>query len=282
MEHILYGAAVANSILDKTKDDISLLKQAGITPTIATIRIGKNDSDISYEKSIKKRCESIEINHKIVELEEDVSEDELLDIIENLNDDRKVNGILLFRPLPKHFDEVRIKNSILMRKDIDGMTDKSLAALLNGDRLAFAPCTALACIAILQHYGIEISGKNIVILGRSLVVGKPLALLLISLNATITICHSKTENIRKHTRNADIICSCMGVAKMIDKSYISDNQVLIDVGVNFDENNKMCGDFDFDDVEDIAGAITPVPKGVGAVTNAILLRNVVIAAGRNK
>ncbi len=278
MEHILYGAAVAESILEETKNNISLLKQKGIIPTIATIRIGKNPSEISYEKSINKKCDELEIKHKIVELEENISEDELLYIIDDLNDDGKIHGILLFRPLPKYINSEKVRNRILMRKDIDGMTDKSLAAILNGDRFGFAPCTALACIAVLQHYKVEISGKNIVILGRSLVVGKPLALLLTNLNATVTICHSKTENIKRHTKNADIICSCMGVAKMVDQSYISDNQILIDVGVNFDENNKMCGDFDFDDVQNKVTAITPVPKGVGAVTNAVLLRNVVYAA----
>ena len=282
MEHILYGAAVADSILDKTKKDISLLKQKGIVPAVATIRIGKNEDEISYEKSINKKCSMLGIEHKIVELAQDISEEELLDIIDTLNDDRKINGILLFRPLPKYIDEEKVRNSIAMKKDIDGMSDKSLIGLLNGNMSAFAPCTALACIAVLKHYNIEISGKNIVILGRSLVVGKPLALLLTNLNATVTICHSKTENIRRHTKNADIICSCMGVAKMIDRSYISENQVLIDVGINFDENNKMCGDFNFDDVKDMANAITPVPKGIGAVTNAILLRNVVIAACKNK
>lgn len=282
MEHILYGAAVADSILDKTKKDISLLKQKGIVPAVATIRIGKNEDEISYEKSINKKCSMLGIEHKIVELAQDISEEELLNIIDTLNENKKISGILLFRPLPKHLNEKKVRNSILMQKDIDGMTDKSMIELLNGNMSAFAPCTALACIAVLQHYNIEISGKNIVILGRSLVVGKPLALLLTHLNATVTICHSKTEDIIRHTKNADIICSCMGAAKMIDRSYISKNQVLIDVGINFDENNKMCGDFNFDDVKDMANAITPVPKGIGAVTNAILLRNVVIAACKNK
>lgn len=277
MEHILYGKAVADNILDETRANIEKLKKNGINPTLATIRIGNNAADIAYETAITKSCEQNGIIHIVKAYADNTTTSFLIREIEALNHNTEIHGIMMFRPFPATIDEKTVRNSISAKKDIDGISNESLIGILNAEKNVFVPCTALACVETLKYYKADVVGKNIVILGRSPVVGKPLAMLLTSLDATVTICHSKTKNIKEITKRADIIISCIGKAKKIDDSYVSTNQIIIDVGINFDEDKKLCGDMDFTKVEPLCQAITPVPKGIGAVTNAVLLRNIVNA-----
>ena len=211
-------------------------------------------------------------------LPEDVTEDVVIDTIQKLNKAEDIHGVLIFRPLPSHLDEEKILNTLAVEKDVDGITNLSMAGIFAGKEMGYAPCTASACIRILDHYGIDCTGKKAVIVGRSLVVGKPVAMMLLKKNATITVCHTKTKNIKQEVQAADIVVAAAGSAGFIKKEHLRTGQVVIDVGINVNEEGNLCGDVAFDEAEPIVDAITPVPGGVGGVTTSILVEHVVNAA----
>ncbi len=279
MANLLKGKDVSLAIIEDCKKRAESLKANGINPTLAIIRVGENDGDISYEKGARKRCDEIGIEVKGVVFPEDVDKEAFYNALNNLNNDDNVHGILMLRPLPKHLDNELARTSINPSKDIDGCSDASLAGIFTAKKHGFAPCTAEAAIAILDYYGIDVEGKNVTIIGRSLVIGKPVSMLLLNRNATVTICHSKTKNLSDITKNADILICATGQMESISKDFVSDNQTIIDVGVSWNESKgKLCGDVLFEEVEPIVKDITPVPGGVGAVTSSILCRHVIEAA----
>lgn len=273
---IMKGAPVAAAIVERTAVQIEKLKAQGKTPCLATLRIGENESDISYEKSIIKRFSAAGAEVKVNVLPKDVSQAELESALQNLNEDKSVDGILTFRPYPRGLLEERIKKLIDPGKDVDGMSPANLASVFSGDPDCFAPCTARAVIEVLDFYGIEITGKRAVVVGRSMVIGRPVAMLLLSRNATVTICHTKTRDIEAVCREADILVACAGVAHLINHNFVKPGQVIVDVGINVTENG-ITGDVDMNDVS-VAAAVTPVPGGVGGVTTAVLLEHTVKSA----
>ena len=271
---LLYGADTAEKIKDEISGILSELK--GYIPTLGIVRIGSNPADISYEKGAVKKMESLSLKTKVFEFDENISSDDFIDEFKKINEDDEIDGILLFRPLPKHIDDKKVIEVLDERKDLDGISYKNIAKVFAGDESGFAPCTAKAIIKILESNNIELEGKNVVVLGRSMVIGKPVAMLAIQKNATVTLCHSKTADLKKMCKNADILIVAIGRAKMINDDYIGEDAVVIDVGINFFEG-KLCGDVDLENVKNAAMA-TPVPKGVGAVTTSVLAEHLVIAA----
>jgi tetrahydrofolate dehydrogenase/cyclohydrolase, NAD(P)-binding domain protein len=271
---LLYGADTAEKIKDEISGMLSELK--GYIPTLGIVRIGSNPADISYEKGAVKKMESLSLKTKVFEFDENISSDDFIDEFKKINEDDEIDGILLFRPLPEHIDEKKVIEVLDERKDLDGISYKNIAKVFAGDESGFAPCTAKAVIKILESNNIELEGKNVVVLGRSMVIGKPVAMLAIQKNATVTLCHSKTADLKKVCKNADILIVAIGRAKMINDDYIGEDAVIIDVGINFFEG-KLCGDVDLENVKNAAMA-TPVPKGVGAVTTSVLAEHLVIAA----
>ena len=285
----LLGKEVTDALNAALQLRAAALKEKGITPTLGILRIGENPSDLSYEKGAIKRAELIGIDVRKLVLPEEASKEQVLEAIDRLNADRTIHGVLLFRPLPKHLraysDE--ICNRLDPKKDVDCMTDLSNAGVFEGrGDLGFAPCTPAACMEILDHYGIDCKGKNAVVIGRSLVVGKPVAMMLMSRNATVTVCHTKTVNTAELCRRADIIISAAGVLHSLTKEFVREGQIVIDVSINWDENKPnskggmgaIAGDAVFSEVEPIVAAITPVPGGVGQMTIAMLLANTLDAA----
>ena len=282
MAKLLKGKEVAAALNEQSVRKAAALKEKGITPTLAILRVGEKGDDISYEKGAMKRCAAVGVEVKNVILPEDVGQEEFYQTLDDLNHDPSVHGILMFRPLPKHLDNEKARNAIAPEKDIDGCSDGSLAGVFTGNGRGFAPCTAEAAIAILEYYGIDITGKNAVVLGRSLVVGRPLAMMLMQKNATVTICHTRTQNMAEITREADIVISCMGRIEILDSRFFSEGQTVIDVGITWsNEKKKVCGDCLFEEVEPVVRAITPVPGGVGAVTTSLLVRHVIEAAEKS-
>ncbi len=280
MAEILKGVPVATKLTEELTLRCESLKAKGIIPTLAMLRVGENPGDVSYESSAEKRCAKIGIATRKIILPSDASTAEITANIRAINDDSEIHGLLMFRPLPDKNAEHEACMTLSPSKDIDCMTDSSLAGVFTGSNAGFPPCTAQACIELLDHYGIEIAGKNIAVIGRSLVIGRPVAMLLMKRNATVTICHSKTRDLPAICRNADIIIAAIGHAKFVDASYMSLEQVIIDVGINAGEDGKLCGDVRFDDAEKIVKAVTPVPGGVGAVTTAVLAKHVIESAER--
>ena len=275
---LLYGADTAEKIKEEISGMLSELK--GYIPTLGIVRIGSNPADISYEKGAVKKMESLSLKTKVFEFDENISSDDFIDEFKKINEDDKIDGILLFRPLPEHIDEKKVIEILDERKDLDGISYKNIAKVFEGDESGFAPCTAKAVIKILESNNIELEGKNVVVLGRSMVIGKPVAMLAIQKNATVTLCHSKTADLKKVCKNADILIVAIGRAKMINDDYIGEDAVVIDVGINFFEG-KLCGDVDLENVKNAAMA-TPVPKGVGAVTTSVLAQHLIIAALKNR
>lgn len=281
MEKILKGAPVAQAIIDRTLCDANALKEKGVIPTLAILRVGERADDISYEKGAMKRCAQAGVDVKNVVLPSDVGENEFFETLNSLNKDDSVHGILMFRPLPKHIDGEKARQMLAIQKDVDGCTDGSLAGVFSNSKTGFTPCTAQAAMEILKYYGCECSGKRAVVLGRSLVVGRPVAMLLMHENATPTICHTRTKNPAELSKQADIVIACTGQMESLGADYFRAGQIVIDVGINWnEEKNKLCGDMRFDEVSDIVEAITPVPGGVGGVTTAVLVSHVVEAAKR--
>lgn len=275
---VLEGPAVANAIDENSASRIERLKLLGITPTLAIVRVGDNESDIAYEKGAANRAEKIGITVKPIHLGGDIEQSELISIIEDINSDDQIHGLLLLRPLPKHIDESRICNAISPAKDVDACTDVSLSSLFTGANVGFAPCTAQAVIEMLDYYDIDIEGKDVVVVGRSLVIGKPIAMMMLERNATVTISHSCTRDLPAITQAADIIIACIGKSEMFGGEYFSDGQCVVDVGINFAEDGRMTGDVAYDEATSIVDAITPVPRGVGSVTTSVLCRHVIQSA----
>ncbi|MCR4688084.1 MAG: bifunctional 5,10-methylenetetrahydrofolate dehydrogenase/5,10-methenyltetrahydrofolate cyclohydrolase [Saccharofermentans sp.] len=271
----LAGKEVSDKILSDLKEQIDSLTNIGHTPTLGVLRVGAREDDLSYERGLKKKFEQAGAGFKVTELAGGCTQEELDRAFDELNRDSDIHGILVFRPLPKHLSDAYIIDTIDPGKDSDFMDIRNMSGVLAGKKDAPAPCTAEAVMEIIHHYGIETKGKKAVVLGRSLVIGKPCAMLLITDNATVTVCHTKTQDIKAECRNADIIVACCGVAKMVTEDYLSDGQVIIDVGMNVDEEGKLCGDVDYEAASARASAVTPVPGGVGTVTTAVLLRHVV-------
>ena len=279
MAELLKGADVVNALNEKMIKEIEILKGKGVSPALAILRVGERPDDISYEKGATKRCETVGVTVKNVVLPADVTQDELMRNVDALNNDSAVHGVLIFRPLPKHLDEDAVCAALKPEKDVDGITEGSLAGVFTGNGKGFAPCTAQACMEILDYYNIDCKGKRAVVIGRSLVVGKPAAIMLMGKHATVTVCHTRTVDMPAVARNAEILIVAAGKMESITKEYLSPGQTVIDVGINWnDEKGKLCGDVKFDDAEPVAAAITPVPGGVGTVTTSVLVSHVVEAA----
>ena len=272
MATIIDGKAISLQIKDELKERAAALKASGIEIALAVIQVGDNPASCVYGRNKKKGCEYIGIGSLSFELPEETTQEELLALIGELNERADVNGILVQLPLPAHIDEDTVIKAIDPKKDVDGFHPQSVGALCIGQP-GFVSCTPAGIIQLLKRSGIEIAGKECVVLGRSNIVGKPMALLLLRENATVTIAHSKTKNLKEVTKRADILIVAVGRPKMVTKDYVKEGAVVIDVGINRDENNKMCGDVDFDDVAPVCSAITPVPGGVGPMTIAMLLNN---------
>ena len=276
----LLGKEVTAALNERIKADAEALKAKGVNPTLCIIRVGENESDISYERGATKRCETLGVACEKILLPEDVSQEELLATIDKVNKNDQIHGVLLFRPLPKHLDQSVIENALDPTKDVDCMTDGSMSGVFTGKNVGFPPCTPQACMEILDHYGIDCTGKKAVVVGRSLVVGKPAAMMLIKKNATVTVCHTRTVDMPSVVREADIVIVAAGRAGVVDDTYLRAGQVVIDVGINVNAEGKLCGDVDFEKAEPIVEAITPVPGGVGSVTTSVLVGHVVEAAKR--
>lgn len=276
MADLLKGKEVASSIKNKIKEDIVELAKENKAPTLGIVRLGNNSGDISYERSIIKNCEKLGIDAKVFEKDLDITTEELIELIQELNNDNKISGILVFRPLPKHIDEELVRKTIDPIKDVDCMNPVNLGKIFEGDMSGVAPCTPKAAMEILKYYEIPLEGKDVVVINRSMVVGKPLAMMLLEENATVTICHSRTQDLQEKTKNADVVVTALGRAKFFDEKYFNEDSVIIDVGVSTDEDGKLSGDVDFDKVSPIVDKITPVPGGVGSVTTSILLSHVIL------
>lgn len=278
MAELLKGAAVVAAMNEKMMAEIAVLKEKGISPTLAILRVGERGDDISYEKGAMKRCDTVGVAVKNVLLPADVTQDVMMKNVEMLNNDKSVHGVLIFRPLPKHLDEEAVRQALKPEKDIDGITDGSLAGVFTGSGEGFAPCTAQACMEILDFYKVDCKGKRATVIGRSLVVGKPAAIMLLGKHATVTVCHTRTVDMPSVARNAEILIVAAGKANAVTKEYLAPGQIVVDVGINMTDEGKLCGDVKFDDAEPIVGAITPVPGGVGTVTTSVLVSHVVEAA----
>ena len=276
----LGGKEVADKIVEDLKIKVEELKGKGISPKLAILRVGARDDDLAYERGVLKRFESADVEVEVTAVDAGISQEELDKTFDGINNDPKVHGILVFRPLPKGLSDEHMRRTIDPGKDSDFMDIRNMENVLAGVPDCAAPCTAEAVMALIKHYNIETKGKKVTVVGRSLVIGKPAALLLTTANATVTVCHTKTVDIEAECRNADIIVACCGVAKMITDKFVKPGQIVIDVGMNVDEEGRLCGDVDYEKVSEIADAITPVPGGVGSITTAILLRHVVDNAGR--
>lgn len=272
MAFIIDGKKISSDIKDELKERVSQLAKDGITVTLAVIQVGNDPASSVYVGNKKKACEYIGIRSLAYELEESISQDELLALIGKLNEDSDINGILVQLPLPGHIDEDTVIKAISPLKDVDGFHPQSVGALSIGQR-GFVSCTPAGIIELLKRSDIEMEGKECVIIGRSNIVGKPMALLMLRENATVTICHSRTKNLKEVAKRADILIVAIGKPKFVTKDYIKEGAVVIDVGIHRNEANKLCGDVDYEDVLPYVSAITPVPGGVGPMTIAMLMKN---------
>jgi methylenetetrahydrofolate dehydrogenase (NADP+)/methenyltetrahydrofolate cyclohydrolase len=280
MAELLKGAPVAAALTQALCDRASKLKERGVTPTLAIVRVGERPDDVSYETGAMKRCGKVGVEVRHFLLPADCARETLLDTIREINADESIHGCLLFRPLEHKEDEAAACALLKPEKDVDGMTAGSLASVFSGQGAGYPPCTAQACLEILDHYGIDLRGKRVTVIGRSLVVGRPVSMLLQRRDATVTMCHTKTENLPETCRQAEILVAAAGKMGMVDDRHVSSGQVVIDVGIHVGEDGKLRGDVDFDRVEPVVSAITPVPGGVGAVTTAVLCKHVIESAER--
>ena len=281
MAELLRGAPVAAALNEKMTADVAALAEKGITPTLAILRVGEREDDLSYERGAMKRCAQVGVAVKSVVLPADVESGTFFGTLDGLNKDDSVHGILMLRPLPKHIDGEKARKMLAPEKDVDGCTDGSLAGVFTNAPLGFTPCTAQAAMEILDFYGIDCAGKRAAVIGRSLVVGRPAAMLLLHKNATVTVCHTKTADLPAVTREADVVIVCAGCMESVGTEHFKEDAVVVDVGISWNEaKGKLCGDVKFDEVEPVVKAITPVPGGVGAVTTAVLVSHVVEAAKR--
>ena len=278
MAMILKGAAVVAAMNEANAARCEALKAKGITPTLAVVRVGEREDDLSYERGVMTRCGKVGVAVKQYLLPADASQEQLLDVIAEVNADTSIHGCLLFRPLPKQFDDRTVRAALSPAKDIDGITDGSLAGVFTNTAIGYPPCTAQACLEILKYYQIPLSGKRAVVVGRSLVVGKPAAMMLDRENATVTLCNSRTQELPALCKEADVVVVAMGKMGFIGSECLREGQVVVDVGIHVNEEGKLCGDVRFAEAEPLVEAITPVPGGVGTVTTSVLVSHVVDAA----
>jgi len=279
MAERLAGKAVADAIKEDLTKKIEELKAKGVTPKLGIVRVGARPDDLYYEGGAKKTCEAIGMDYEVFEYPEDIDQENFEKAVIEVGSNSGIHGILMFAPLPKHLDERKIRSLIPVEKDVDSMNLDSAAKVFADDPTGFAPCTPAACMEILKYYNIPLKGKRAVVLGRSLVVGKPVAMLLLREHATVTICHSRTENLPEVCQEAEILVAAVGKAKMVKANFVKPGQTVIDVGINEDPDNqgKFVGDVDYGEVEPIVEKITPVPGGVGSVTTAVLCKHTVMA-----
>ncbi len=282
MSIVMLGGEAAKAMKEPLIRETEELKEAGILPSLTLLRVGERPDDLSYERSARKRMEMIGIDCQVVSLPETVSQADFEAAFDAVNEDPKVHGILVFSPLPEGLDIGPVKERINPGKDVDGISAVNEAKVFSGDGSGFAPCTAQAVIELLDHYGIDLTGKRVTLVGRSLVVGKPLAMLLLGRNATLTICHTRTRDLAGSCRNAEVLIAAAGKARMITADMVSEGAVVVDVGINVDADGNLCGDVDFEAVEPKASCISPVPRGVGNVTTSVLAEHVLRAARSEK
>lgn len=273
---ILKGLPVANAINEKLMEQVKSIE--GPLPHLAIIRVGERPDDCSYERGAVKKMDKVGVRCTTYTFDADIDNDTFQAEFDKINENPDIDGILMLRPLPKQLDEKQIENKIDPRKDLDGISPLNLAKVYAGDESGYAPCTAEAVIEMLDYAGIDIKGKRVTVVGRSLVIGKPVSMLLMKRNATVTVCHTKTVDMAGTCKNAEILVAAAGSARMIKKEYVADGAVVIDVGINADDEGNLCGDVDFDAISDIAAAATPVPGGVGSVTTSVLAKHLVKAA----
>ena len=282
MAEILKGAPVAAAIVESIIPRAARLRDRGVAPKLRIFGVGPDESSLAYARAAKKRCEKVGLDFDEVFLPRDASMDEVLAAIRALNEDPAVHGCLLLRPLPKHLDEGAVCEALSPLKDVDCVTNHSLSVVFTGRVQGFAPCTAESVVAILDHYGVSVSGRRAVVIGRSLVIGRPVSMLLQHRNATVTVCHSYTKNLAQVAQEAEILVVAAGCRGLVMAEFLHPGQIVIDVGVNVTENGSLCGDVDFAAAEGVVSALTPVPGGVGSVTTAILCRHVIEAAEREE
>jgi methylenetetrahydrofolate dehydrogenase (NADP+)/methenyltetrahydrofolate cyclohydrolase len=278
MAEVLKGIEVVNAMKERLIEKNNELVTKGVTPCLNIVRIGERPDDLSYERGALKRFEGLGIKAQVSVFPESITQKEFEQEFKKINEDKSVHGILLFRPLPKSIDEENIKRMIDPEKDIDCMCAENMAKVFMGDEKGYAPCTPVAVMELIKHYNIPLKGSKVALIGRSMVVGKPLAMLLIKEHATVTICHTKTTDLAAECQKADIVIAAAGAAKMVKKEHIRDGAIVIDVGINLDESGNLCCDVDFTEAEKVASRITPVPGGVGTVTTSVLAMHVLKAA----
>lgn len=277
---VLLGKPVADAIRADVSARAAALARRGRVPVLATLRVGERPEDVAYERSIERTASALGIRVVSRSFSESAGTGELARAIADANADERVSGCMLFRPLPTSIDEASVCNAVAVGKDVDGVSAASLAGVFAGDGGTFAPATAEACMEVLAHYGVPVAGRRVAVVGRSLVVGRPVSMLLLSHDATVTVCHSRTLDLADVTREADIVVCAVGRARFFDASYFREGQTVLDVGVNDDGAGGLVGDVDFDSVANVCDAITPVPRGVGSVSTSVLFRHAAIAAER--
>lgn len=276
------GAEVAKAMKEQLIREREKLNGMGIRPCLTIIRVGAKESDLAYERGAKKRMELVGIDCHVLELPEEISQDEFEKRFQEVNNDPEVHGILLFQPLPSHLNIEPVRQMIDPEKDVDGMCPVNFAKIYEGDPTGYAPCTAEAVMVILKHYGIELQGKRVTVVGRSMVVGKPLAMLMLAQNATVTICHSRTKDLAERCLEAEVVVAAIGQPKYITADMITEGTVVADVGINVLEDGTVCGDVDYENVQEKTSHITPVPGGVGNVTTSVLASHILRAAHRKQ
>lgn len=280
MADLLKALPAVKEMMAGLKSRSQSLALGGIQPALGILRVGERPDDLSYEKGAVKRCEQAGVQVRRVVLPEDASQEEVLEEIKKMNQDKGIHGVLIFRPLPPQIDDNAVCRALAPEKDVDGITSQSMAGIFSGSRVGFPPCTPQGCLELLRHYGISLEGKRAVVLGRSLVVGKPLSMLLLGENATVTVCHSRTEGLAELCRSGDILIAAVGRREMVTADFVRPGQVIIDVGIHVREDGSLCGDVDFEAVKDIVTAISPVPGGAGTMTAAVLAKHTIEAAER--
>ena len=278
MSILMKGADVAKTMKEDLTGEARRLKDRGILPSLTIVRVGARPDDLAYERGARKRMEMIGIECKVVELPETITQAEFEKTFFKINEDPKVHGILLFRPLPGHLDEGPVVSRINPLKDVDCMSPVNIAKVFSGDETGHAPCTPEAVMEMLDYYKIDPKGKKVTVIGRSMVVGKPLSMLLLKRHATVTICHTRTKDLSATCREAEILVAAAGKARMVTADMIGDGAVVVDVGINVDAKGNLCGDVDFDAAEPVTSYISPVPRGVGSVTSSVLAKHVLKAA----
>lgn len=277
MTEVLKGKPVADMIKADMAKKVEDFRSSGIIPKLAIVRLGEDASDISYEKSILKVSDKLNIDSEVFSIHRESTTEELLSLLDKLNNDDKIHGILVFRPLPKQIDAEKVANFINPNKDIDCMNPINLGAVFEGKKDSFEPATPRAAIEILAKRNFDFKGKNVVIINRSMVVGRPLAMMLLNENATVTICHSKTKDLKAECKKADVVFTALGRAKMLDREYFTEDSIVVDVGISMDKEGKISGDCDYEQLNGYVAKITPVPGGVGSITTTVLLKQVLTA-----